>query len=256
VQQLISGEQGKSTKSVIEYPRPHLRREWAAVFVGLAFWLSIQQPWSWTWWSARPWLNVYDVVTQLLLFGVLGWLIYTSLWGSRHLSKLSRQQLELDIFNPGVLIPVARSSLSLTLAFISGITFSIVFQTQESLLLWNNITVYAILVCVTLILFFLSMWSIHSAMAENKRRELDLVQEHLAAASRELKERAVQGRLEKAEELSSTISLWVTYEKRVKEVPTWPFNAGIIRRLAMSVLIPVAVYLVRIITQFLLRFGF
>jgi hypothetical protein len=93
-------------------------------------------------------------------------------------------------------------------------------------------------------------------MAENKRRELDLVQEHLAAASRELKERAVQGRLEKAEELSSTISLWVTYEKRVKEVPTWPFNAGIIRRLAMSVLIPVAVYLVRIITQFLLRFGF
>jgi hypothetical protein len=56
-------------------------------------------------------------------------------------------------------------------------------------------------------------------------------------------------------DLSSTITAWVTYEKRVKEAPTWPFNANIIRRLAMSVVMPAAVYLIKIISQFLVKFG-
>ena len=80
-------------------------------------------------------------------------------------------------------------------------------------------------------------------MAKAKRRELDLAKKHVKAASRELKEQAADGSLKGMVELSSTITAWVTYEKRVKEASTWPFNAGIIRSLAMSVLIPAAVLL-------------
>ena len=107
-----------------------------------------------------------------------------------------------------------------------------------------------------MLIFFLSMRSAHRVLSEAKKSKLSLVQKHLVEISRELDNRLAKGQFKGTEKLSSTITVLVTYEKRVKEVSTWPFNAGIIRRLAMSVLIPVAVYLIRIITQFLLKFGF
>ena len=83
-------------------------------------------------------------------------------------------------------------------------------------------------------------------MARAKRSELDLVQKHLKEASRELKERAVGASLKGMEDLSSTITVWINYERRIKEVPEWPFNAGIVRRLAASALAPVAVFFIKV----------
>jgi len=120
--------------------------------------------------------------------------------------------------------------------------------------MWNNIIIYIILVCFTVLLFFISMWSTHSIMARAKRRELDLVQKHLRAASNELKERAEDSSLKGTEELSSTITAWVNYERRIKEIPEWPYNAGIIRRLAASTVVPAVVYLIKIISGLGLRF--
>jgi hypothetical protein len=207
------------------------------------------------WQPGTIWLSVYDVITQTILFGLLIWLIYTSFIGSKYLNRLGRKDLNLDIFDTKMLTPIAQSSLGLSLAFIGGISLSLVFQTQEDLLMWNNITIWVILVCFAVLLFFLSMWSTHNTMAKAKKRELDLVQKHLNSVSRELKDRTADGSLKGVEELSSTMTAWVTYEKRVKEASTWPFNVSIIRNLAMSVLIPAIVYLIKIIGSFWARFG-
>jgi len=40
-----------------------------------------------------------------------------------------------------------------------------------------------------------------------------------------------------------------------KETPTWPFDAGIVRRLLVSILTPGLVYLVKILSQTGIRFG-
>ena len=246
-----------SSKGVaMEVPLPNRRWEWASMIIGAVFWLALWQPWGWDrrWEPGAIWLSAYDVVTQLILFGLLGWLVYSSFAGNRYLNRLGRQHLNLDIFDTGTLTPIARSSLGFSLAFIGGISLSLVFQTQDDLLMWNNIIVYVILVCFTVLLFFLSMWSTHSTRARAKRRELDLVQKHLKAASHELKERAEDGSLKGTEELSSTITAWVNLERRIKEVPTWPFNAGIIRRLAASTLAPVAVFLIKVLSRLGLSF--
>ena len=113
---------------------------------------------------------------------------------------------------------------------------------------------YTMLVCVTVLMFFLSMWSTHNAIANVKKRELALARKHLTAASRELKERAAEGQLTRAEGLSSTISLWTTYQRLVKETPTWPFNANIIRRLIASMVVPAFVYLIKILAGLGIRF--
>jgi len=167
---------------------------------------------------------------------------------------MSRQPLKLDILETNLLTPVAHWSLGISLAFVGGISLSLLNQNWENLLDWSNIYTYSMLICVTILIFFLSMWSAHNAISTIKNRELALAQKNLINASREMKERAVNDNLERAEGLSSTISMWETYQRLVKDVPTWPFNAIIIRRLVASILVPSIVYLIKILAGLGLRF--
>jgi hypothetical protein len=234
-----------ASKRPMEVPVPNRRREWTALFIGAAFVLLLSQPWSWGLSSGEIWRQVYEIVTFALLFGLLAWLVYIGLSQTRYIARLSRQELRLDIFEPGVLAPIAHWSLGTSLAFIGGISLSLVFQTRQSLMMWQSITIYAVLLGATVLLFFMSLWSTHKAMARAKKLELELAQKHLTAAYRELKERVTQDRMEGVEKLYTTLTAWSTYERQSKEASTWPFNASIIRRLAVSGLLPGLVYLIR-----------
>ena len=252
LQTILPLEEGSTGRQLVT-PIPDRRREWIATFIGAIFWLALQQPWGWSW-SEAPWLHTYVFISFSLLFGLLGWLIYSSLTGARQFSRLTRQNLKLDIFNTRVLAPVAHSSLGVSLAFIGGISLSLVFQTQESLLVWYNILIYAVLILATIVIFFLSMWSTHNAMVDAKKQRLNLVQEYLVGASRKLEDQVVTGQSEGKEDLSVNITAWLNYERRIKEVPEWPFNASIIRRLLVSTLAPVAVFLIKVFSGLGFRF--
>jgi hypothetical protein len=91
-------------------------------------------------------------------------------------------------------------------------------------------------------------------MAKAKRGKLAMARKHLAAVSHELEERMTHDSPIGAEELSSTISSWATYQRLVKEAPTWPFNAGIIRKLLMSTIVPAVVYMIKILAGLGFRF--
>jgi len=249
LQSLLPVDEGDSNRLEVEVPIPNRRREWVAILTGAVFWLSLWQPWAWDgrWEPGAIWLSVYDAVTQSILFGLLSLLIYSSFAGSRYLSRISRQHLNLDIFDTGTLTPVARSGLGVSIAFIGGISLSLVFQTQEDLLSWNNITVWILLVCFAVILFFLSIWSTHNILAGAKRRELSLARDYLVKVTRDLRESAIQGTVEGKDSLYTAVSAWGIYERRVREVPEWPFNAGILRRLFASVLVPGVVYLLKVL---------
>lgn len=253
---LLSLEDDAFNKVAANISKPSRRWEWTAVFLGIAIFLvGIFQPWSLDWVSGYFWLTVYFVLTAAIMYGLMGWLIYDTLIGIVRVSRLSRQDIKLDILDTEMLSPVARWSLGISLVFVGLISLSTIVL-WEIMLDWRTITGYVIGICVTLLIFFLSMWSAHRAMSEAKKRKLTIVRKHLVEISRELDDRLTKGQLRGTEKLSSTINMWVTYEKRVKEAPTWPFNAGIVRRLAMSVLMPAAVYLIKIIGQFWARFGF
>jgi hypothetical protein len=99
------------------------------------------------------------------------------------------------------------------------------------------------------LVFFLSTWSTHNALVTIKNRELSLAWHNLAAASRELKIRAEQNRAEGMQELSYAITAWAAQHKLVKETSTWPFDASIIRSLAISMLAPIIVFLIKLITH-------
>jgi hypothetical protein len=248
---LLPVEEDAFNRIAAEVSTPSRRWEWVAVLVGAAFSVALAQPWSWPW-SGGNWLyGLYMLVTTLLLFSLLAWLIYDTLFRTLRLARLSRQDLKLDIFDTGLLAPISRWSLGISLVWVGGVSLSLVFQTWEGMLSWQTITIYAILVLVTVLVFFLSMWSTHSAMAAGKKRELAISQKHLAEAYRELKNRAAQSRLEGMEELSSAITAWATTLRQVREAPAWPFNPGTILRLAASIVVAIIIFVIRVIPHLL-----
>jgi hypothetical protein len=250
---LLSLDENDFNRLATEVATPKRRWEWLSVLIGIGFVIGLGQPWSLPWGSGL-WWSVNQVITGTLYNGLLAWLIYDTLTGAVRINRLSRRDLKLDIFDTELLIPIARWSLGISLGFVGGISLSLVFGSQENLLRWPSITIYAILICVTILIFFVSIWSIHNAMAGTKKRESDLAREHLATASRELKEQTIRGQVEGMERLSYTITSWATYRRLVKEAPVWPFNAGIIRRLIISTIVPAIVYLIKIIAGLGLRF--
>ena len=233
---------------VAEITTPNRHREWAAILIGAVFALLTIAPWSVSM-DSDAGLKVYELILQMLLFGLLGWLIYDTIVGTMRIARLSRQELKLDIFDTELLAPVALWSLGISLVWVGGISLSLVFQTWEDMTEWQNITIYSILVSATVLAFFISMWSTHKAMAGVKKRELSLAWKNLAAASRELKNRTARNQTEGIEELSYTITAWSAQHKLVQEISAWPFNASIIRRLAVSILAPITVFLIKIIPR-------
>lgn len=243
------------TKLVKKVSAPNRKREWGAVLGGVVFTVILGQPWSLDWGSGETGLSLYMVVVAILFWGLMGWLIYDTLTGIVRINRVSRLKLNLDVFNTGMLTPISRWSLGISAVFIGGISLSLLFSTQEQLLSLNSIIIYSVLVIVTLLIFFLSMRSIHDAIVEAKQQKLILSQKHLALASHELENRAIGGQLEGIGELSSTVAAWAAYEKHVQETSEWPFNTAIIRRLFASILIPASVYMLKILSALGIRFG-
>jgi hypothetical protein len=217
------------------------------------------QPWNMDGGTSEfSWLIVYFAITLAIVYGLMGWLIYDTLVGIVRVSRLSRQDLKLDILDTEMMAPVASWSLGISLVFVGAIVLSIignVAQSGEILLNSQTILGYVIMICITLLIFFLSMWTAHRALSEAKKSKLTLARKHLAETSHELEDRMAKDQQRGMMELSSTIAAWATYEKRAKEAPTWPFNAGIIRRLLLSIVTPGVIYLVKILSQAGIQFG-
>jgi hypothetical protein len=248
---LVSMSDNQFNSLSLELTTVNRRREWSAVFIGIILLLVIQRPWL----GIHGWLQVYQITTEAILFGAMGWLIYSSVKGSRGIARLGKQNLQLDIFNTKLLSPVARQSLGNSIVFVGGISIAMLFETQETLIEWQSVAVYSILVFSTILIFYISMLSIHRIMARVKRGELEVAQKYMTEMSRKLKEWTTKGKLHGMEELSAAVAGWAAYERRVKEAREWPFNAGIIRRLFASVLAPVSVYIIKVFSTLGIQIG-
>jgi hypothetical protein len=248
---LVTAEQSQFDHLIAEVSKVKRWQEWLAVLLGFIFMLALSRPWIWV----EQWIDIYQTVTYMLMFGLLGWLIYSSIYGSRNMSKLCRQDLKLDIFDANLLSPLAHLSLGNSLAFVGGISLSMVFQTQENLIEWQAITIYSVLVLATIFIFFLTMWNVHKVLARIKRDELGIVHDQLVLASRKLKNKVSEGQQHRVGQLSQAVAGWAAYEGTVREAKEWPFSAAIIRRLFASILAPISIYLIKILSSLGIRIG-
>jgi hypothetical protein len=226
------------------------RREWLAMGVGIAGGMLLSRPWE----QYSSWLTLYGILSGALLYGLLGFFIYSSLSGTRLFAELHRHATDLNVFDLGRLEPVGRWSLGIALAYIGGNTLSLLFLTESDLRV-EVIVFYIPLILAPMLVFFLNMMSTHKAMVQAKAQELKIAHDNLAATSRALRERPAIAETGDLGALSDSITAWVAYEKRVSGVPEWPYSESMMRRLVASILVPFAVIVVQVVAfELLLRF--
>lgn len=218
------------------------RREWTALGLGVvAGWLFLLG-----WGFTTLWFSLYLILFGGLMFGLMAWFIYSALSGTQLFNELNRHTQDLNIFTLEPLEPIAHWSLGIALTLIGGIMLSLLVNIPSfsinRLMDPQSIFIRGSLITASILVFFLNMYSTHRVLIRAKYQELNRIRLNLAVISNALKEQPGQSRLVDLEELSSAIASWVTYEKRVKEVPEWLYTSQIRRNFALSVLLSIGTF--------------
>jgi hypothetical protein len=111
-----------------KYRSPSRLWECISLSIGVLIVLILSQPWRGT---IEP-ENNFLFITEIIMFGLLGLLIYYGFRNARYITLINKH-LKLDVFNIDALTPITRWSLSISLAFVGGIVISIIFQNIDNL---------------------------------------------------------------------------------------------------------------------------
>jgi hypothetical protein len=195
------------------------------------------------------WRFIYWSATTATMFALLAWTIYVSIAGTRLTAALHRQPMQINLFDTAAFEAVGRQSLLLALVFVGGITLSLLFQATQpdSLRTIQFWLVYLPLAIVPVAVFFLNMLPTHRVLAAAKRREITLAHRHMLQAYRAMQIRLDAGQNDPGQ--IAEANLLLTYEQRLRETRTWPYNTAMLRTLFLSVLVPIATILIQMIIK-------
>ena len=239
----IPEEETERLYQTVGVPRPvgELR---ALAIGGLLGYLSL-----WGAGEAVPdgWLEIVGIAEAVLMYAMLAWVIYLSLIGSRWMKVLHRQPLRVDPFDVTPFEAIGRQALMLALVFVGGITLSILFVgfRSENVRLAAFWLSYLPPALVPVAIFFLIMQPTHRVLSAAKTRELEAVRGHIVASCRALAQRIESG--EETPALSQQVLALSTYERRLEQMPTWPYNTSMLRTLFFSVLVPAGTFGARVL---------
>ena len=204
--------------------------------------------------ARRSLLQWYVLFTYVIMFGMMGWIVYSNIASTRVVRALHRLTLRIDLFDLTPFEPVGRHALLLSVIFIGGTTISLIFiYRRENILRWQNVVIYSVLLSVTILIFFLAMWPAHGKLSSLKSSKIAAASRQIGRAYRDL-EQAAAG---EGNELEASASLrgWMAAEQRLKTARTWPYNTEMLRTLTLSVLTPIFIALSRLLVPLFLGGG-
>lgn len=195
------------------------------------------------------WLNLYWVLLNILMYGLISWTVYVSLAGTKLTNTLLRQPLNIDPFDTTPFQPIGRQSFFNALVFIGGITLSLLFikfdfSILQEALFW---LIYGPLTFIPILIFFMTMAPTHRALANAKNLELEAVQLQLRKSCRQLMDRLEKK--QETENLPDEINALATYEQHLQNARTWPYNTAMLRTLFFSVFFPLVTILGRLVVE-------
>jgi hypothetical protein len=218
------------------------RGEWAALMLGMLAGLAVARRGP----AAEGWMWLYSEAVSALMFALLGAAIYGSMMRSRQLAAFSRSGLELKVFDGHLLTPFAQWGQGLSLVFVGGISLSLLFQSYQSLRSVESVIIYGCLIVVAMTLFFMSMWTVHVALAKAQDKELARVRSELIVAREALIHERDCEAARAVQDVYLPVVVLGVYERQVLNASTWPFNLAIVGRVIASVGAPLAVYLLKL----------
>jgi hypothetical protein len=199
------------------------------------------------------WLELVMLIESGIEYGLLGVVIYGSLASTRVTSALLRRPLRIDPLDVTPFEAIGRQSLSLALVFVGGVTLSLLFvgAHPEVFLQWELYMVYAPLIVVPMLVFFLNMVPTHRRLQAARDGELRRVRGLIRRECAELVRTMEAG--EEPTATAQRVTALAAYESRLLEARTWPYNTTMLRTVFVSVLIPGATMVGRVLAELLKR---
>ena len=247
---LLIDELGGLNRLAREAGRMSVGKEVAAFSLGAALAVATSAEGLW---NEFTWLEMVLVLEQALMYGLMGVVVYGSLASTRVTSTLLGLDLKIDPLDVSPFVAIGRQSLWMALIFVGGITLSLLFlgMQPEYLLLWEFWVIYAPLIVVPLVVFFLNMAPTHRRLQAARDTELKRVE---ALIRQECT--AMVRQVEAGEEPSGAehrITALTAYELRLQQARTWPYNTAMLRTVFVSVLIPGGTMVGRVVAELVSR---
>jgi len=178
-----------------------------------------------------------------IAFCAFVWVYCSSIRG---LHQLGKKPLKLKPFYEDRLLglkPIGLLSLSFAVAYFGGMGLLALFPVTGSPYpmslfyggLLSTITILGV------VFFILPLFTFHNRMVEVKHREQKALQEQIAKAMKKTTESSAQvseSSVSETEELLSRLTKIVVSDitkREIEEIPTWPFDMPILRRLLASI---------------------
>lgn len=199
------------------------------------------------------WTGLTLVLAGGLMYGLMGVVIYGAINSTRAIDWLLKHRLSVDPLNVTPFEAVGRQSLALSLAFVGGITLSLLLSwvSAEVLRYWQFWAIYTPLTGITIIIFFLNMLPIHRLLRSARDAELRRVDGWLREGYA-----ALVGEMEQGQDTRATaqrLSALSAYEARLQQARTWPYNTAMVRTVFVSVLVPGGTILGRLVLEAISR---
>lgn len=224
----------------------NLKNELLAILAGAVLGLLVASPWDL--YQDFSWLILYLTLVNCIMYGLLGWVVYASISGSRLPVVLYRQILDIDIFNLKPFEPIGRQSLAISLAFMGGIAISLLFSDISAGIFTIEFwVVYLILVMVAVLVFFLNMMPTHRVLSAARDEEMEIVEHNLLTSYQELKQQNSNGAATQSS--AEQLNAWKISQEMVEGVKTWPYSIDTLRNLLITVLIPGAAAVARLLAE-------
>ncbi len=129
-------------------------REWLSFGLGVAAGWLIVRPWQYN--PFGLWFLAYDLLADGLMFGLLGWTIYSGVVTTKFLAMLQYRTQDLKLLRPGTVAPLVRWSAGSALLMILGIALGLLFTPREDLLGPESIIINGMILLAVIFVFLRS----------------------------------------------------------------------------------------------------
>ncbi len=218
---------------VIDSSGIHPILEIGALLVGVAIGIPMGLSWS----IETSWLRIYIIASLSSMYGLLFWTIICLIAGTKLISSLHQQPMDVNILDIRPFEPVGRHSLISALVFVGGVVLAMLFGLDlNNIMLWQTWAFILPLLAVPVLIFFLNMRHTHRILLNEKKRQLTLLTHEIKKASHRIQAYLAQGG--NLEDASAGYTSLVMYEARIRTASTWPYNIGMLRTLFISIFLP------------------
>jgi hypothetical protein len=180
--------------------------------------------------------DLYFLACQLLFWLAMGPVAYVLVVGLLRFWRLGRRHVRVDLLDLDALAPFARVGLRLALVVLGGVA---VLLTPVAALGWRPGFVESLILAPIVAAGFAALLSpslgVHGAIRRAKAAELERVRSAIAGNRAALAGSAIAAEADRL----SVVDL-LRYRGEIAAVREWPFDAGVLRRFGLYLLIPLA----------------